>query len=119
MNASTLLFGYSIKNGPDRTDLIHAFEYAGYSYPAEPNLFEIVKTTIASDGEESYQEVQTRGIKVTGLKYDGDSEYAFVVEGNIDIYLLGETHIDPLNCKFTACYNTITRKGRANFIVLG
>ena len=114
MITTKTLFGYSIKNGPNRAELIRAFDQAGDSVPEKPISFEIVKACSDNDGEEFYQAVQTRDIKITGLRYDGDSKYAFVVEGNINVCHLDKTHADPLKCKFIACYDAMTGKGNAS-----
>ena len=117
MTTTKTLFGYFIKNGPDRAGLIRAFAQAGGSDSKEPVLFEIVRDRVANGGGEFYQAVQAHDIKITGLRYDGDSGYAFVVEGDINVRHLDGAHADPLKCKFIACYDAATGKGNANFFV--
>ena len=117
MIATKTLFGYSIKNGPSRTDLIHAFDCAGDDYLEKPVLFEIVENCMTSDGKKFYRAVQVHDTRIPGLRYDGNSKYAFVIEGNISICNLDKTYADPLNCKFIACYDATTGKGNANFLV--
>ena len=117
MIGTKTLFGYSIRNGPDRTGLIHAFDCAGDNCPEEPVLFDVVENCISGDGKNFCRAVQVRDVRITGLKYDGDSKYAFVVEGDIDVCHLDKAHMEPLDCKFIACYDAVTGKGNANFLV--
>lgn len=117
MIGTKTLCGYSIRNGPGRADLIHAFDCAGDNSSRKPALFEIAENCMASDGEKFYRAIQVRSVKITGLRYDGDSKFAFVVEGDISIYHLDETYANLLNCKFIACYDATTSKGNVNFLV--
>ena len=94
-------------------------DHAGDDYPKKLALFEVVENCMSSDGNKFHRAVQVHSTKITGLRYDGDSGYAFVVKGYIGVCHLDKTHIDPLDCEFIACYDATSGEGNINFLVPG
>lgn len=119
MGATITRAAYNIKDGPNRETLFDAVKYALTESVIIPIHFVVVE-----DGSDDAA-VKVKNTKIIGIDNDDNgSGHAFVIRGKMDVCFHPEAMCNdnlPLNyqtCRFEACYDTQTHRGRLMFIIV-
>ncbi len=117
MGAKIEKIAYIINDGPNREELFDAFRYSRN----KEVIFPIHFTLLKNNSDPTHSECKTRNARITGIDYDGEEDgdgYSFVIRGKLDVHFCSEgLYCDNLRanyetCRFEACYNTQTHRGR-------